>query len=197
MKPNPLFVPWQQSNFWRQSFGWSRKRIASLLPRAKRATASECPENCPSLECIVRSFAVVFQRGGDQLVDILLMGWWWGKWESASATFWFQQVWVYALVGSIQFPSTWRGFQYLQNNSKILLCVSTEGEPRPWPTATPLFLSVLFHLVFDLSAYGMFVSTRDQTCTPCSGSSLDHEGSPATIVSWLFLLCPAPPPFPN
>ena len=36
----------------------------------------------------------MFQRGGcDQLVDFLLIGWWWGKWESASSTFWFQPVW--------------------------------------------------------------------------------------------------------
>ena len=34
------------------------------------------------------------QRGGcDQLMDILLIGWWEGKWELASSTFWFQQVW--------------------------------------------------------------------------------------------------------
>ena len=65
---------------------------------------------CPSLEWRVRSFAVVVLRGGNQLVDILLIGWWWGKWESASATFWLQQVWVYVLVGSIQCPSTWGGF---------------------------------------------------------------------------------------
>ena len=29
---------------------------------------------------------------------------------------------------------TWRGFQYLQNSSKIL-CVSTDGEPGPCPSA--------------------------------------------------------------
>ena len=28
-----------------------------------------------------------------QLTDILLIGWWWHKWESASSTFWFQPVW--------------------------------------------------------------------------------------------------------
>ena len=33
------------------------------------------------------------QRGRDQLVDVLLIGWWWGKRESASPTFWFQTVW--------------------------------------------------------------------------------------------------------
>ena len=152
---------------------------------------------CPNLEWIVRSFAVIVQRGSDQLVDILLIGWWWGKWESASATDWFQYVWVYVLVGSIQFTSTWQGFQYLQNSSEILLCISAEGELGPWPMGAVLFLSVLFHLVFDLSAYGIFVSTKDQTCTPCSGSSLDHQGSPDTIVSWLFLLCLCTPSLPS
>ena len=31
--------------------------------------------------------------GRGQLVDILLIGWWGGKRESASSTFWFQLVW--------------------------------------------------------------------------------------------------------
>ena len=31
---------------------------------------------CPHLERIVRSFIAVVQRGHDQLVDILLKGWW-------------------------------------------------------------------------------------------------------------------------
>ena len=39
------------------------------------------------------------QRGRDQLVDFLLIGWWWGKWESASSTFWFQLVWGLAACG--------------------------------------------------------------------------------------------------
>ena len=33
------------------------------------------------------------QRGRGQLVDLLLIGWWGGKWESASSTFWFQPLW--------------------------------------------------------------------------------------------------------
>ena len=33
------------------------------------------------------------QRGCGDLMGILLIGGWWGKWESASSTFWFQQVW--------------------------------------------------------------------------------------------------------
>ena len=31
---------------------------------------------CPDLERIVRRFLVMVQRGRDQLVDILLIGWW-------------------------------------------------------------------------------------------------------------------------
>ena len=30
----------------------------------------------------------------------------------------------------------WRGFQHLQNISKLLLCVSINGEPEPFPKAT-------------------------------------------------------------
>ena len=48
---------------------------------------------------------------------------------------------VYVLVGSIQLTSpTWWGIQALQNSSKILLCVSLEGEPEPCPKAALLFL---------------------------------------------------------
>ena len=45
------------------------------------------------------SFIGMVQSERDQLVDILLMGWWGGKWESASSTFWFQPVWGLLLVG--------------------------------------------------------------------------------------------------
>ena len=41
----------------------------------------------------MRSFIVMVQRGRDQPVDVLLIGWWGDKWESASSTFWFQLVW--------------------------------------------------------------------------------------------------------
>ena len=41
----------------------------------------------------MRSFIVMVQKGRyDQLVDILLIGWWGGKRESASSTCWFQLV---------------------------------------------------------------------------------------------------------
>ena len=58
---------------------------------------------CPNLEQVVRSLTVMVQRGRDQLVDILLIGWWGGKWESASSTFWFQLVWVLHACGQRTF----------------------------------------------------------------------------------------------
>ena len=41
----------------------------------------------------MRSSTVMVQRGRDQLMDILLIGWWGGKWELPSSTLWFQPVW--------------------------------------------------------------------------------------------------------
>ena len=56
---------------------------------------------CPDLEGVVRSIIVMVQRGCDQLMDILLIGWWGGKWEAASSTFWFQPVWVLCAPGQL------------------------------------------------------------------------------------------------
>ena len=53
------------------------------------------------------------QWGRDLLVDILLIGWWWGKWESASSTFWFQLVWVYELMGSIPLTQSKDIFRFI------------------------------------------------------------------------------------
>ena len=47
--------------------------------------AGLCPQN--PLGKTVRSFIVIVQRGSDQLEDVLLVGWWWGNWESTSSTF--------------------------------------------------------------------------------------------------------------
>ena len=106
----------------------------------KGGTAGSCLEKlCPNLEKIVSSFIVMVQGGCDQLVDILLMG---GgevnrcQYHEPSGYSWSG---VHMLVGSI--PSlTWRGFQYLQSSSEILLCVSIDGEPGPCPKAALLFL---------------------------------------------------------
>ena len=49
-----------------------------------------CP--WPPLKGSEESYSV-WGTGHGQLLDILLIGGWWGPWESASSTFWFQLVW--------------------------------------------------------------------------------------------------------
>ena len=60
--------------------------------------------------------------------------------QVASSTFRSKWSGVYMLMGStprlIVNSPTWRGFQYLQNSSKILLCVPIRGERAPCPNAT-------------------------------------------------------------
>ena len=52
-------------------------------------------------------------------MDSLLIGWWWGNWESASSTSGSTQCGVYTFVGSTKLTSpTWWGFLYLLNSSK-------------------------------------------------------------------------------
>ena len=148
VNPNLTSIPWHWVKLQRQSFGWSRKEELYWFARQRVPQwANALKAVCPDLECIVRSFIVMVQRGRcDQLVDFLLIGWWWGKCESALSTFWFQLIWSLRACG--QLPSlTWWEFQYLQNSSQILLCVSLEWEPGLVPrlhywflTASPLSL---------------------------------------------------------
>ena len=64
---------------------------------------------------IVRYFIVIVQRGYDQLMDILLMGWWWSKEKSASSAFRPKWSGVYILVGHI--PSLIVNFSSLEGVS--------------------------------------------------------------------------------
>ena len=50
---------------------------------------------------------------------------------------------VSVLVGSIVLTSFSWGFQYLQNSSKVLLCVSHKGEPGLCPNDALFFLPCL------------------------------------------------------
>ena len=125
----------------RQSFAWSRKEYLYCFAGQRGSQwANALKTVCPNLQGLVRSFIVMIQRAGhDQLMDSLLTGWWWGKWESASSTSWFQPVWGLCACGQ-HTSSTWWGFQYLQDSSKVLLCISLEGEPGPCPKVVLLFL---------------------------------------------------------
>ena len=56
------------------------------------------------------------QRRCVQCVDILLIGWWWGKWESASDPIWD------LLVSTIRLPSAWWGFSIFRTARDGCLC---------------------------------------------------------------------------
>ena len=134
MKPNLASVPQHQINSQRQSFGWSRKEQLYCFARPRGPQQQMPSKLCPSVEEAARCSTVTVQRGRDQLVDTLLIGWWWHKWESASPPFWFHRSGVYRLVGSIQLTSpTWWGCQSLQNSSKRLLHVSLRGNQDSTP----------------------------------------------------------------
>ena len=92
------------------------------------------------MEGVVRSFIGMVQSGRDLLVDILLIGWWWGNWESASSAFWFQPVWGLPACGqhALDF-SHLVGVSVSAKSSKILFCVSLEGNQDPAPKAALLF----------------------------------------------------------
>ena len=63
-------------NFGDRVLGEAEKSSFIALPGKESKTGS-CPQiMCPNLGKIGRGFLVTFQRGHDQLVDILLMGWW-------------------------------------------------------------------------------------------------------------------------
>ena len=95
----------------------------------------------------------------DHLMDILLTGWWWGTWESASSAFWFQPVWGLEFLGSIGSFFHLVGFQYLQNSSKDtarnIIYGPWRGTKGPWLYLT---VRVLFCLggLFFFSAFSHF-----------------------------------------
>ena len=55
-------------------------------------------ELCPSLEGVLRSQSLG-GAGRGQFMDTVLIGGWWGNWESSSLTFWFLRVWGLCACG--------------------------------------------------------------------------------------------------
>ena len=92
---------------------------------------------CLNLEAIVKSFITMVHRGGhDQLMDILLIGWWWGNWESASLSSDSNWSGVYLLVGSMP---TCGGFSICKTAQRYCYVCPLMGEPRPYRKAALLF----------------------------------------------------------
>ena len=73
-------------------------------------------------------------------MDSLLLGWWWGEWESTSSTLRSNWSGVCMLTGF-----SWRGFQYLKISCKTLLCASFDGEPGLCPKAALDCFSLVSH----------------------------------------------------
>ena len=73
---------------------------SSLLCQTEGTKAGECTQDCVTHPGIgsEESYSVQGTRC-DQLMEILLTGWWWGNWELASPTFWFQPVWGLCACG--------------------------------------------------------------------------------------------------
>ena len=91
--------------------------VALVLCQSKGATVGSYPQKtmCPNLRKILRSFIEVVQIEYDVLMDILLMGWRWGKKESASSTCRSNWSGVSMFVGSMKLLII--NFSYLEGVS--------------------------------------------------------------------------------
>ena len=71
---------------------------------------------------IVRNFILIVQKGCDQLVDILFIGWLWDFGSQHHQPSCFKLYGAYKLVGTIPLISSpWWEFQFLQNSLKIFV----------------------------------------------------------------------------
>ena len=128
---NSASVPWYPVKSGRQSFSEVEKNSFNTLPgKGGSAWADALKTVYPALDKVVRGFIEMVQRGRrDLFMDTLLIGWQWGNRESASSTFWFQQVWGLLLVSLLQLTTSTRwGFQsvfrlFCRTVKDIVLCI--------------------------------------------------------------------------
>jgi len=117
--------------------------------------------------------------GRDQLVDGILIGWWWGNQESAWSTFWSE---VYELVGSMQLLPPGEGFSICKTDKDIIVCIPWR-EIRTCPKAVLLFLDYSSIVFTSLSfLYSVQFSSVAQLCPTLRPHGLQHAR----------LLCPPP-----
>ena len=78
MMPKDQFLCLLASNQISETEFWGEVEKESFLALSGKGEQSELilQTKCPNLGKIVTSFIVMVQRSHDQLVDILLMGWW-------------------------------------------------------------------------------------------------------------------------
>ena len=97
---------------WAHVPTWRRASLPTLVKKSTafisgyqaRSLCSWCSKGWNSMMAFRERF-LKRGRGGvccgvlDQLMDILLICWWWGNWESTSSTFWFQPIWCLCACG--------------------------------------------------------------------------------------------------
>ena len=91
---------------------------------------------------------VIVQRGHDQLVDTLLMGWWWDKWESATSTFRFSRPRICMFVGSIPLLTLLPrggGFSICRTVQRYCCVYPLMGKIGSCPKAALDCFSLIFH----------------------------------------------------
>ena len=138
---NLASIHWCWIKSQRQSFGWSRKKNCFALQGKGGSQWANVSKLCVPTWGVVRSFIVMVQRRCNQHVDILLIGWWWGKRGSTSSTSWFQPIWglLVCRQHTVNFLHL-LGVSVSANSSEIFLCVSLEWESGPCPKTALLFL---------------------------------------------------------
>ena len=89
--PASVYQCWIESQ--RQNFGWTGREGLSIALPSKGGHSKLAPIRLSHPGMGREGSYSVKATGHDQLLGILLNGWWWGNWESASSAFWFQSVW--------------------------------------------------------------------------------------------------------
>ena len=137
MKLNLASVPRHQINFQRQSFERSKNTFTALPGRRVHSRLNALKIVCPNFERVVRSFIVMVQRGCGQLMDILLMGWWWCNRSQSPQHSGLNWSRVCILVGSIpslivNFFPPGGGFSICKTDQcKAVVCIQANQDLAP------------------------------------------------------------------
>ena len=141
MMPNLASVHQHWNKIWRQEFGWRRKHIFIALLGKGGHSGLMHSKLCALLQGVVRSIHVFKEQS---MISLWTLFWFVGGEGRGSQDYQpsgYNWPDVFVLVGSMKLTSpTWWEFQYLQDSSKILFCVSLEAESGPCPKAALLFL---------------------------------------------------------
>lgn len=136
-------------------------------------------------------------------MDILLIGWWLGHWESASSTFWFQSVWGLQAYGQHTVTSStqcgwWWGFSICKTVQRYCYMYPLRGYQEPSPrlyycflTASLLSLHPLLFLISNCLNLPFETQGRSWRLNESISYKQETEGDTES------LLCPGAPLAPT